>query len=153
MTKKEKSKYKEEKEQYNFDTKLDILKFTTEVQSRIKKDITSDFILAKLPTKDKQNIIDTACDGYFAKRLFYTIAIQNKNPETTKKIKQIGEITFDMYMTRCYLTANLCRNVDKNYLIEIIAGKNEETTENETEDENEKNITLTKIKNKLKRED
>ena len=35
-------------EKNTVDTRLDLLKYTSDVQSRVKKDITSDFILAKL---------------------------------------------------------------------------------------------------------
>ena len=43
------------------DTKLELMKYTSEVQARIKKDITSDFVLARLDQKDKTGVIDRRC--------------------------------------------------------------------------------------------
>ncbi len=40
------------------DNKLEILRFVSTVQSRIKKDISEDFVLAKLEDKDREGIIE-----------------------------------------------------------------------------------------------
>lgn len=138
----------EEPEEKTVDNKLELLKYTSDVQSRIKTDITSDFILAKLNEKDKEAIVELTADAYFSKRVIEQIAKRshqwhwnNENNKWQKqpldinkknKITKMASRIFDSYMIKLQMTALVNRNVDKNYLINILAQQQER---NETEDE------------------
>lgn len=135
-----------EEDNEEFDTKLDILKFTANVKSRIKEDITSDFILAKLTEKDKEGITEMTCNAYFAKRIILTALKHTKTQTEIKIIKHLANATFDAYMTRIYMVANLNRNVPKNHLLRILAEKEEEPETPETEQITQKIKDLTKQK-------
>lgn len=138
---------KENKEP-TIDNRLELLKYTSEVQSRIQKDITSDFILARLGEKDKEAIVELTSDAYFTKRVINEIIKRShewnwnkkekkwyKTPmkeEDAKKIIEIANKTFDAYMIKITMTALLNRNVNQNYLINILA-QQQEQQEEETE--------------------
>lgn len=130
----------EEKEE-SIDNKLELLRYVSNVQSRIRKDISSDFILAKLSDKDKEGIIEMTANAYFVKKIMMLVANKqikyNWNnqkqkweksylePKEKKIITEIANATFDGYMTRVYMTTILNRNVPRNYLVRLIAGYDE----------------------------
>jgi len=141
----EKLKFIREKEigqedgEKSFNDTLDVLKFTSEVKSRLKSDITSDLVLAKLEKKDREGITDMTGDAYLVKRLMYGIAGKsyewkwnkkldkyekiNLDKEKSKAIKELGDTLFDVIMLRVHMTAVLNRNVDENVLLNILGGK------------------------------
>ena len=126
------------------DTKLDLIKYTSQVQSDINTNITSDFVLAKLNEQDKTAIIEMTDNAYHAKKILLQIAKNYKqntwNPTTKqweitpitkehpiyKKIQKIANKTFNMYMIKMQMIALLNRNVEKNHLINILAQRQEE---------------------------
>lgn len=118
-----------------FDSRLDILKFVSQVKSRIKKDVGSDFILAKLTEKQKEYIIENTTNAYFTKRMIEDTALKTNNPKDKTKINKMAARVFDTFMTRSYMIANLNRNVSMNYLLGLLAGKDEEVEQNETKEE------------------
>ena len=63
------------------DTKLDLIKYTSQVQSDINTNITSDFVLAKLNEKDKTAIIEMTDNAYHAKKILLQIA-KNYKPNS-----------------------------------------------------------------------
>lgn len=171
MTKKKTTEDEDKNKELDFDTKLDILKYMTQVHSRVHTDINSDFILAKLDEKDKKNIIKMTEIAYLAKRISHRISnqlriqlITEKNKKTPDKkniellIAQINYITsisnqiFDGYMTKIYLTVSLNRNVPKNHLINILGGQEEDEKTEESEQEITKGIKSF-FKEKLGRQD
>lgn len=145
-----------------FDTRLDAIQFTSEVHSRIKKDINSDFVMAILGEKDKEGIVEMTANAYFVKRIVEQVAEKltqkNKklNPQEkkqleqkTQKIRQIGRTIFDTYMVRIYMTVLLNRNVPKNHILKLLAGIQEEEDEEETTTKTKNAITS--ILDKLKK--
>lgn len=139
-------------ESINVDNKLELLKFTSEVQSRIRSEISSDFVLAKLGDQDKEGIVELTGDAYFIQKILRTIKRAKKwhwnnktktwyKTELTDKekeyIEEISQATFDAFMTRIYMTVILNRNVKDNHILKILAGLKEEEEEN-TEIENMK---------------
>lgn len=148
------------------DNALELLKYTSQVQSRIKKDITSDFTLAKLSDKDKEGITELTVDAYFAKKVLSLIAnkaqvwdynnetkvwVQHGLPDVDRKaIYGLADTTFDAFMNRIYMTVILSRNVDKNYLISVLAravGSREEEV-SKTEETKPESL-FTKLKKKV----
>ena len=60
------------------ENKLHLLKHTSEVQSRIKEDISSDFTLARLSDQDKQSIIEMTDNAYYVKSLIEKLKNKKK---------------------------------------------------------------------------
>lgn len=131
------------------DNKLEILRFASQVQSRIKKDISEDFILAKLEEKDKEGIIEMTSNAYFMKKILSVLKAKgtkwdwddkrkcwikrNLNKEEQDFIQDIANATFDSYLTRIYMTVILNRNVPNNHLLKILAGVSDEEDNKELE--------------------
>lgn len=144
--------------------KLELLKYLSEVQSRIKTDVSSDFVLAKLEEQDKIGITEMTCNAYFCKRIHNILERKgykwewngknyekrNLNLEELKTIGMFGQITFDAFMNKIYMTAILNRNIDKNYLVGILGQVNQEIEEEAQEEEKQEGI-LKKIGKALKR--
>ena len=131
--------------QGNFSDKLDIMKFVAEIKLRLRKDISADFVLARLSAKDKEAIIEMTTNAYFSKRLLTILALRAKRWKWNSKEKKyeqgnidneeknyilkIADAVFDSYMTRIYMTVILNRNVDGNYLVNVLAGYKDEEME------------------------
>lgn len=119
-----------------FNDRLDILKHVSDIKLRLKDDITNDFVLARLGEKDKTFIIEMTSNAYFSKKLLEVIKEKGEmwvyeggeykkkklNKEQRDEVKQIAKTVFDSYMTKIYMTVVLNRNVDKNYLINVLSG-------------------------------
>lgn len=126
----------------NFSDKLDVMKFVADIKLRLKRDITTDFVLAKLEGKDKEAIIEMTSNAYFAKKLLLLLSRKSRrwiwnekkgeyekqeiSKEDKKYLEGLSDAVFDSYMTRIYMTVVLNRNVDKNYLINVLSGYKEE---------------------------
>ena len=150
----------EEKEEIDqVENKLELIKYTSQVQSRIRDEITSDFILAKLGDKDKEAVIEMTSNAYFAKKIIWMICKRAKargvyvwdkkqdkyvREEFERKklevLKGYGKVIFDSYMNRVYMTVLLNRNVPQNYLIRLMAGLPDEEKEEEEESAGMKGI-------------
>lgn len=119
-----------------FSDRLDILRHVSDIKLRLKDDITNDFVLAKLGEKDKEFIIEMTGNAYFSKKLLDILEDKAEewvwdkdryvkralSDEKKKKIKKISKAVFDSYMIKIYMTVILNRNVDKNYLINVLSG-------------------------------
>jgi len=146
------------------DNKLELLKYTSEVQSRIRDDISPDFTLAKLSESDKEGIIEMTSNAYFCKKIGKSIEAKAKeigkwswDNKTRKwrrvkysqkyvdKLNKVTQATFDAFMTRIYMTVILNRNVNKNYLIKILAGMTD------ADEQDDKSVDLKSFKDKLKK--
>lgn len=137
-----------EPQEETIDNKLEILTFLAKVKGRIKKDITEDFILAKLSEKDKIAIINMTSNAYYMYKITTIIAekstkyewnnnkkewtIRTLTKEEKESINNIAKAIFDSIMTPIYMTVLLNRNVEKNHLVRIIAGANQEIEEEGT---------------------
>ncbi len=151
MTEEGSSFYKE-----GFDDKWSTYKYMTDVQSDIKKDITSDFILAKLKNDNAPEpigIIELVRDGYFCKKMLeryidswtYQVGkngkyIRNKDgtfkkfplsDESKRYIKNVAEVNFNVYMVKVIMTVIMYRNIKDNVLMELITEKDRLSGETE----------------------
>lgn len=147
----------------SFDNKLELLKYSAQVQSRIKKDISEDFTLAKLPEQDKEGIIEMTSNAYFMKKIMQIIKIKGTrwdwdiqrktwkrrslNTDEQKIIEEVAEATFDAYLVRIYMTVILNRNVAENHLLRILAQAGEEEQESSLDSVKEKINELIKPDN------
>lgn len=147
----------------NTETKLKLLKYTTEVQSRIRKDISSDFVLAKLGKQDREGIIEMTSNAYFYKRLMEMVKNARKwewNEEQQMwkrvdlseaekaRIQESTNQTFDTFLNRIYMTVILSRNVEKNHLLKMLS-KYDDADEESIEEITDKENILDKAKRKI----
>lgn len=145
------------------DSKLDLYKFLADVKGKVKTEVTSDLILAKLEDKDKLSIIEMTSNAYYGKKLIEQLKHRkewkwnktSKNwerQEPTKEekeiIQNIADALFNMYMIRIHMTTLVNRNKTDNYILELISNYHKEPNK---EDEEEEGI-LTKLTKKLKRD-
>lgn len=161
------------------DTKLDLLKHLTEVQSKIKNEISVDFTLAQFDDKTINSITEISVNAYLSYRMYngilrnmITKGIETWNTKTNtwekeeydpiiiKQIEIQRDETFDSYMQRLYLTAVLYRNNKRNHLLNTIAQAISGVIQNNNEQENEDEEGITqlqkikaKLKNKTKKEE
>lgn len=138
---------------------LDLIKFTAEVQGRIKQHLTSDFVLAKLEEKDKTYIIEMTSTAYLTQRIYQKLIFsemtrqlnlnetEDERKENIEKIKEQAKITFDIYLNELSTIAILNRNVENNPILKILGRINQEM---EQEEAPEVKGFLKKIGEKLK---
>lgn len=176
MIRTKKEAEEEEIQQEEFDNKLDLLKYTTEVHGRIKRDVTSDFVLAKstgtgIDEKKRDAMIELICDAYFCKILFEIIKRKARKPawdeekgywkwqkvetEEQAKITRYQNETFDMYLIRPQMITVMSRNIDKNKMMEWLTAveETEETEEPITKESITKKIKRKLAKNEEKKEE
>ena len=169
---------KEEESQFalgSFADEYGVKKYLTEVQQgSIKRDITSDFVLAKLTETQRDAIIELVRVARFAKKEIEKYAkswyykpmkngkyVKNKDGsfrrfELSKEEKQyinnLAIITFDSYMIKLTMTVIMYRNLENNVLMELLTEKNK--LEAEIAELTEKNKTVgQKAKDRLKNEE
>ena len=140
---------------------LELVKETIKVQNRLKKDITSDFILAKLSEKDQEMIIESVTMAYVSKTLIQKIKNQEKqhkwNTKTQKwdttplnyqqqeHLQILAEKTFDIYMVRPYMISILKRNTKLNHLINGILKIQPESEQTNEEQPQQQQTMLQKL--------
>jgi len=148
-------------EEEHFNDRLDILRHVSDIKLRLKEDITNDFVLARLGDKDKEFIIEMTGNAYFAKKLLDIMKDKGEEwrwnekegiyerfmikKDEADKIKKIAKAVFDSYMIKIYMIVVLNRNVDKNYLINVLSGYLEKD-----EGEIEMNMDDSKLKETVK---
>lgn len=131
-----------EKQQLQFDTPLDIAKFVAETKTRVKDEINSDFVLAKLPEETRASIIEMTSNAFWARRVVEqaesgvireeladrekTLERQKYYEEKKRVIREMSKKTFDLYMDKIYITTALYRNIDGNYIIDVITASNKD---------------------------
>lgn len=155
----------EQREQFN--DRLDILRHVSDIKLSLKKDITNDFVLARLDEKDKEFIIEMTGNAYFSKKLLDEIEDKGEvwqyseekgyvkvklSEEERKKVKKISEAVFDSYMIKIYMTVVLNRNVDKNYLINVLSGYAEKEGEGIDPNEQVKGAVASLLADREKKE-
>lgn len=152
------------------DNKLELVKYATEVQCRIREDINSDFVIAKFPTeKDKEALTEMTNNAYLSKRLITNLTkgkIHKWNKQRGKweekeltddektEINNIANEIFDIHMIRHQMKAILERNKKDNPILQGIMGLPQEPEE-ETDEEMRtiKEIMKEKLKKKDKKEE
>lgn len=143
-----------------FHDKLDVYGFLSDIKLRINDNITSDFVLAKLSDKDKEGIIEMTANAYFSRKIIDMLYkrgykyVDGKKIKLDKtelaRIKNIGDAVFDAFMTRIYMNVVLSRNVDKNYLVNVLSGYREEEDKNEIDLDSVQELLKEKLKNQEK---
>ena len=109
------------------DTKLELMKYLANVQSRIKDEITTDFVYARLGDKDKSAIIEMTVNAYYGRKLLGVISKSYRRwvwndtvkiwesrfleDNEQKLIDLHGQNLFDTFMRRMFMIAILNRNV------------------------------------------
>ena len=69
-----------EKDKDTIDNTLELIKYATDVQSRIKDDVNSDFVLAKIDEEeDKLAIIEMTNNAYLSKRIIKSITLVKRH--------------------------------------------------------------------------
>lgn len=148
------------------DSKLELLKYTSQVQSRIRNDITSDYTLAKLEAKDKEFVIEHAVTAFYAKKVILQQLNKKKydwkqNPDSKKTeimwierklneyekkiIRETANAIFDSFMNRLHMLVITNRNVDSNHLLRYLSGLNDEGQPVEDPEEKKLSTKLKKI--------
>lgn len=155
-----------------FSDKWGTYKYLTDIQSDIKKDITSDFILAKLNETQKEAVIELVRDAYFIKKelerltnAYYYKPLKNgryvKNEDGTFRrfpitkeqrdyIMNIAKMTFNSYMIKIIMTKIEYRNVENNVMMELITEKDKMAMENFKLEEENKDL-MKRMKNNIKK--
>lgn len=159
----EKQEEEEQQLKQALDNELELRHELIQTQSRLKEDITSDYILAKLSEEEKDAIIEISNTAYMIKRNIK--AIQNKarkynwnnqkkqwtktplNTQEKTEIKNTANTMFDMYMTRTQVATILSRNKKDNHLIRLTLGQTQDAEETEITGKDKK---LDDIKTQIK---
>lgn len=132
------------------DNNLELVKYATEVQTRIKEDINSDYVLAVIEEKDKEAIKEMVNNAYLSKRMIKGITYKkvykwikeekrwietNIEEETAERIREIADEVFDIHMIRHHMKVTLERNKVPNPILTGLMGTqpNKEITEEQEE--------------------
>lgn len=153
-------------EESSIDNSLELIKFATEVQSKIKEDVTSDFVLAKFANeKDEEAIKEMINNARMSKRMiteltqktYWTWNKKTKtwekkslDKETEQKIQKIADVVFEIHMIRLEMKAILNRNKENNPILSGLMKT--ENNKNELNEEQEETIAR-KIESKLTKKD
>lgn len=120
---------------------LELLNNLTKIKLRLRRDITTDFVLAKLGNKDREFAIEMTINAYLAKRIIEMYKNKGKiyeegvprelNDEERKIVQKRADAMFDMFMNKVFMVVILNRNIDGNYLINVLSGYKSEKKEGE----------------------
>lgn len=132
------------------DNRIELLKFTTEVKSRVgeEKDINSDFIMSVLEEQDKELTIEMTQNAKLVKKLINIYKLETthswdkyKNKWKEEKIElsetqkdiitKIADRTFDTLMSRIQMIQIVNRNKPKNPILRILGGQPDPTDDEE----------------------
>lgn len=157
-----------EENEKSVDNTLELIKYATEVQSRIKEDINSDFVLAKITEKDIEAIKELTNNAYLAKRMINDMNYKkyyfwNKglkrwehrelDEKTKQRISTIADEIFDIHMLRPQMTCILNRNKEGNPILSGLMKTNAENPEiNEPNEETIAKHLYDKMKGKEEKE-
>lgn len=148
------------------ESRLELQKYLSDVQSDIKRSITSDFILAKLDDKQKEYIQETAVSAFFMQRIVLMLKklgtkwkFENNNWIETEldeydkmRMDEITKSLFEAFMNRITMITILNRNSDRNHLVNVLGGViNQE--EKEAEEEKKQGRILENFKKIIKPEE
>lgn len=142
-----------EKDENTIDNSLELIKYASEVQSRIKEDINSDFVLGTgvvISDKERESIKEMTNNAYLSKRTIQDLTekkywfwnkkrkewVKEELDETTKKkILNIADQLFDTHMIRHQMTVILNRNKEPNPLLNGLMGTSKAERQNEIDEE------------------
>lgn len=151
----------------SIDSELEFLKYMGTVKSRLSKQITDDFVLAKLDEQDKKGIIEMTQNAYHIQRLIevarakattWTFNTEQDQWELkwlpTKQDQQmeiLAQNSFDNYMTKVLMTVILNRNRSDNDLAKLLI-KRDKTSEDDKITEALEKLREEQIKNDKEKE-
>lgn len=121
------------------DNKLELMKHASTVHTRgIKRDITSDFLFAKLDELREDATVELVEQAYFQRRMVDRVKarateyiwdhkdrqwVKQRLPEwKIQALDLMGENTFDGFMTGPTMIAILKRNKPRNPMLKLLAG-------------------------------
>lgn len=150
------------REELKVSTDLEFLQYLGQVKSRLKKEITEDFVFATLNDRDQEGVIEMATTAYYTLRTYETI-IQNATTwkyneeeqnwtqhrlpqEEIQILRKMQEGAFDAFMTRVLMTVIMNRNKPNNPLVELLASKGQRPNQ---EDETKVLEMVDKIKKEV----
>jgi hypothetical protein len=129
----------------------DVLKNIGLIHSRIKREITSDFIYAKLGDKDKEFVIEMSVNAFdvFKTYVLFEYNVREKyGDEYFEDIKEhfhsYRNHSFDTFMNRVFMIVNMNRNQNDNFMINIMSQLNKMKEESLGE------LNQDKVKERLK---
>ena len=146
------------------DTKLELIDSLTRVTSdNIKRNITKDFVLAKLDNQDKSAMVEMVANAYFIRELVSRLQrlevdkyVNGKwvkagiDPEIRVKMEKISADVFNIFLTKLQTIAILNRNVRENHLIEMILSVKENMDLLDDVSEENSGGMLAKVKRKIR---
>lgn len=126
----------EEESRKRLDDQYDVVKFLCDVENGIKKNIGSDYTLARLEPKQREFITQQTKIAFIMNQI---------TPDKRK-----GANIFDTIMVENTMIAILHRNVDQNILLEIIGGARERAITETPQKESIIQKTLSRFKKEKK---
>lgn len=134
-------KYNEEsniiKPEPTVESKLEIYKDMIEIKSRIKSDVTADYVFCRLSDKDKEFVIEMVSNAYYGKKMLGVVKelsstqwiyIENewlrvrRTQEEINLLEKFEINIFHAFLIKVEMIAILNRNVKNNFLIRILSG-------------------------------
>lgn len=162
---------KKEGEKRSFADKYGVFKHVLDVQSDIKRDLTSDFILAKLEPHQREAFVGAIANAYNVKRKMeeyvkgkeYRVGKNGnyiRNEDMTFKkfnlsktkidyIMNMARITFNTYMVKMITITLLQRNLKENTIVELVTERDKIMDENGRLREENKTISE-RVKSNIK---
>lgn len=111
-----------------FDSPLDAIKYTSGIKSRVREDVSSDYVLAKCEPITQNYVIEQATIAYIFK-----LFLQKANPHAAERI-------FKKIMSHVEMVVIMHRNVPQNYIVSMYAPQLERTLDEQTDDTTKKAI-------------
>lgn len=119
-----------------WDTELEVKKSLTETKLKDKENVTSDWTLATLQTREEDYAINSYDSANQLKSIIERIGEKTKDKEEKEKIKEIATDLYKTIMRKTEVMMVLKRNKDGNYLVNRLTENQEEETRKEKEEEN-----------------
>lgn len=126
-----------------FEDDLDFKRRLTDVEHRIRDNIGSDFVLAKLEEKTKEGVIDLHGMAEYVKQTINRITRRGKiygwnkeknewivrplNQQENNYVEELSKLAFDTYMNPLQARAILNRNQTGNYIIDTLVNQQHNT--------------------------
>lgn len=132
----------QEKEEI-FSDILDVYKHLSDVKIRgLDEDISSAYVMAKLNDKDKELVREMVSNAYYSKDLIESVVrkCDTYGYKLTKEEREYlllkAKKVFDKYMRRINMIVTLNRNVEGNYMVNVLSNYKKEEMEKLKEQNN-----------------
>jgi hypothetical protein len=121
-------KTKDNEKDKTFRDIYDVLKTIGKIHSRIKKEITSDFIFAKLNPQDKEFVIEMTVNAFDVFSTYVKLEYNIRSKYGNKYFEDMKEqfimyrdSSFDTFMNRVFMVVNMNRNINDNFMINVLS--------------------------------